>query len=187
NCTTKEASKSGKSSVDLCETQFRALALRFSCFDRALPQGEGSLAHRTALSRAGRLLRIEAEAFRIFFQHVGNTVAIPWRPAPYHYRHCWKFLRPLYRERRLYARLRTSCSLRLRYFEHRKREQGGFAVDETLSQSRYPPFPAHFFWETAPITSVERDFYFSDRPRSEHHNGASEKVANVSARSHRQR
>jgi hypothetical protein len=45
----------------------------------------------------------------------------------------------------------------LRYFEYRKREHGGFAVDETLSQSRYPPFSAHYFWETraAPIISVE--------------------------------
>src|SRR5205823_12353185 len=34
-----------------------------------------------------------------------------------------------------------------RYFEHRKREHGGFAVDETLSQSRYPLLSAHFFWE----------------------------------------
>src|SRR5438552_5076243 len=121
------------------------MALRFSCLDRALPQGKEPLAHRKALSGAGRLFCPEAEAFRIFFQHVGNTVAIPWRAAPYYYRYCWKFLRPLYRERRLYARLRTSGPLRLRYFEHCKREQGGFAVDEPLSQSRYPPFPAHFF------------------------------------------
>jgi nicotinamidase-related amidase len=42
------------------------MALRFSCLDRALPQGKESLAHRKALSGAGRLFRIEAEAFRIF-------------------------------------------------------------------------------------------------------------------------
>src|SRR6476659_1048222 len=53
--------------------------------------------------------------------------------------------------------IRTSYPVRLRYFEYRKREHGGFAVDETLSQSRYPPFPAHYFWEAraAPIISVE--------------------------------
>src|SRR5438874_11368451 len=142
------------------------MALRFSCFDRALPQGEGAAAHRTALSRAGRLLCIEAEAFRIFLQHVGNIVAIPWRPPPYHYRYCWEFLRPLYRERRLYARLRAVYPLRLRYFEHRQREQGGFAADETLSQSRYSPFPAHFVWETraAPIMPVERGSYSATVP-----------------------
>src|SRR5438477_8678525 len=121
------------------------MALRLSRLNRALPQEKRPRSDRKAISGGRRLFCIEAEAFRIFFQHVGNIAAIPWRPAPYHYRHCWKFLRPLYRERRLYARLRTSRSLRLRYFEHRKREQGGFAVDETLSQSRYPPFPAHFF------------------------------------------
>src|SRR5947207_15281860 len=139
------------------------MALRFSCLDRALPQGKEPLAHRKALSGAGRLFCLEAEALRIFFQRVGNSIAISSCPAADHNRHCWKFLRPLYRERRLYARLRTSGTLQLRYFEHCKREQGGFAVDETLSQSRYPPFPAHFFWETtpAPITPVERAFYFS--------------------------
>src|SRR5881392_3692751 len=121
------------------------MALRFSCLDRALPRGKSPLAHRKALSGAGRLFCPEAKALRIFLQHVGNVIAIPWRAAPYHYRHCWKFLRPLYRERRLHARLRTYYPLRLRYFEHREREQGGFTVDETLSQSRYPPFPAHFF------------------------------------------
>ena len=46
----------------------------------------------------GRLFCIEAEAFRIFFQHVRDTAAIPWRPAPYHNRHCWKFLCSLYRK-----------------------------------------------------------------------------------------
>src|SRR5437879_10754772 len=109
------------------------MALRFSCPDRALPQGKEPLARRKALSGARRLFCIEAEAFRIFFQHVRDTAAIPWRPAPYHNRHCWKFLRPFYRERCLYARLRTSGPLRLRYFEHREREQGGPAVNETLS------------------------------------------------------
>src|SRR5438874_12303569 len=124
------------------------MALRFSCLDRALPQGKGPLAHPKALSGAGRLFRIEAEAFRIFFQYVGNIITIPWRAAPYHYRHCWQFLRPFYRERCLYARLRTGGPLRLRYFEYRKGEQRGFAVDETLSESRYAPFPPHYFWKT---------------------------------------
>src|SRR5207248_4393316 len=112
---------------------------------------------------AGRLLCPETKAFRIFLQHVGNIIAIPWRPAHYRYRHCWQFLRPFYRERCLYARLRTSGPLRLRCFEHREREQGGFAVDETLSQSRYPSFSAHFFWETRAdlIISVEPGFYLS--------------------------
>ena len=52
------------------------------------------------------------------------------------------------RERRLHTRLRTGGPLRLRYFEYRKGEQRGFAVDETLSESRYPPFPPHYFWKT---------------------------------------
>src|SRR5207237_10620684 len=142
------------------------MALRFSCPDRALPQGKEPLAHRKALSGAGRLFCLEAEAFRIFFQHVGNSIAISSCPAAYHNRHCWKFLRPLYRERRLYARLRAVYPLRMRYFETRQREQGGFAVDETLSQSRYPPFRAYFVWEAraASIMLVERGFYSATGP-----------------------
>ena len=42
------------------------MALRFSCLDRTLPQGKEPLAHRKALSEAGRLFCFEAEAFRIF-------------------------------------------------------------------------------------------------------------------------
>src|SRR5438045_5145095 len=155
------------------------MALRFSCPDRALPQGKEPLSHRKALSEAGRLFCLEAEAFRILFKHVGNSIAISSCPAAYHNRHCWKFLRPLYRERRLYARLRAFYPLQLRYFEYRQREQGGFAADETISQSRYSPFPAHFVWETraAPIMPVERGFYSAAQ-----HMVASEDVANVSAR-----
>jgi nicotinamidase-related amidase len=61
-------------------------------------KGKEPLAHRKALSGARRLFCIEAEAFRIFFQHFRDTAAIPWRPAPYHNRHCWKFLCSLYRK-----------------------------------------------------------------------------------------
>src|SRR5205085_8363955 len=164
------------------------MALRFSCLDRALPQGKEPPAHRKALSGAGRLFCLEAEALRIFFQRVGNSIAISSCPAADHNRHCWKFLRPLYRERRLYARLRTSGPLRLRYFKHRQREQGGFAADETISQSRYSPFPAHFVWETrpAPIMPVERGFQSATAP-PHITMVASENVANLSARSYRER
>src|SRR5438067_8794136 len=136
------------------------MALPSSYLDRALPERKEPLAHRKALSAAGRLFCLEAEALRIFFQHLGNSIAISSCPAADHNRHCWKFLCSLYRERRLYARLRTSGPLRLRYFKHRQREQGGFAADETISQSRYSPFPAHFVWETraAPIMPVEHGF-----------------------------
>src|SRR5438046_10184764 len=74
-------------------------------------------------------------------------------------RHCWKFLRSFYRQRCLHARLRTYYPLRLRYFQHRKREQRGFTADETLSQSRDWSFPANFFRETktATIMSVESE------------------------------
>jgi len=33
-------------------------------------------------------------------------------------------------------------------FQYREREQGSPAIDETLSQSRYPPFPGNFFQKT---------------------------------------
>src|SRR5207248_2028025 len=57
-------------------------------------------------------------------------------------RHCWKFLRSFYRQRCLHTRLRTYYPLRLRYFEHRKREQRGFAVDETFISKLTSAFPS---------------------------------------------
>jgi nicotinamidase-related amidase len=47
-------------------------------------------------SGAGRLFCIEAEAFRIFFQRVGDAVAISSGPAADHNRHCRKFLCSLF-------------------------------------------------------------------------------------------
>ena len=52
-------------------------------------KGKEPLAHRKALSGAGRLFCFEAEAFRIFFQHVGNSVAISSCPAADHTGNRW--------------------------------------------------------------------------------------------------
>ena len=58
----------------------------------------------------------------------------------YHHRHRRKFLRALYRERRLHARLRSDHPLGLHRVEYRRGKQGGFELDAKIPEGGHAAF-----------------------------------------------